>query len=56
VRLPAGTIVGAVIRGEQVIIPRGETIIQVHDRVIMFALADVVKKVEKMFAVRVDFF
>jgi trk system potassium uptake protein TrkA len=56
IRLPAGTIVGALIRGDQVIIPRGDTVIQVHDRVIMFALADVVKKVEKMFAVRVDFF
>ena len=56
VHLPAGTLVGAVIRGEQVIIPRGDTIIQVHDRVIMFALAEVVKKVEKMFAVRADYF
>jgi len=56
VRMPVGIIVGAVVRGDQVIIPRGDTIIQVNDRVVLFALADAVKKVEKMFAVRLDFF
>jgi len=56
IRLPAGIIVGAVVRGDRVIIPRGDTVIQVHDRVVIFALADMVRKVEKMFAVRIDFF
>ena len=56
IRLPAGIIVGAVVRGDQVIIPRGDTVIQVHDRVVIFVLADMVKRVEKMFAVRLDFF
>jgi len=55
-RLPAGIIVGAVVRDGRVIIPRGDTVIQVHDRVVIFALADMVRKVEKMFAVRIDFF
>ena len=56
VKLPAGMIIGGVLRGETVVIPRGDTIIQVKDRVVIFALADVVKKVEKMFSVRLDFF
>jgi trk system potassium uptake protein TrkA len=54
--LPPGMIVGAIARGEEVIIPRGETVIQAHDRIIMFTVADTVKKVEKMFAVRLEFF
>jgi len=54
--LPPGMIVGAIARGEEVIIPRGETVIQAHDRIVMFTVADTVKKVEKMFAVRLEFF
>ena len=56
VRLPDGIIVGAVVRGERVIIPRGNTVIEVNDRVVMFAVADMVRRVEKMFSVRLDFF
>jgi trk system potassium uptake protein len=55
-RLPAGVIVGAVVRGEQVMIPRGDAVVQAKDRVVIFALADAVRKVEKMFSVRLDFF
>ncbi len=55
-RTPAGVIVGAVVRGDQIIIPRGDTVIAVGDRVIMFARADMVRQVEKMFSVRLDFF
>jgi trk system potassium uptake protein TrkA len=55
-KLPSGVIVGALVRGEEVIIPRADTVIQTGDRVIVFATRDMVKKVEKMFAVRLDFF
>ena len=55
-RLPAGVVIGAVVRGEQVIIPRGDTVIQAKDRVVIFALAEAVRRVEKMFSVRLDFF
>ena len=54
--LPDGMIVGAVVRGSAVMIPRGDTVIQTHDRVIMFVLREQVKKLEKMFAVRLEFF
>ena len=56
VNLPVGVIIGGVLRGDTVIIPRGDTVVQVKDRVVIFALADVVKKVEKMFSVRLDYF
>ncbi len=55
-RVPSGAIVGAVVREGAIIIPRGDTVIKTGDRVIMFALADRVRQVEKMFSVRIDFF
>lgn len=55
-RLPPGVVIGAVVRGATVIIPRGDTIIQAKDRVVIFALAEAVRKVEKLFSVRLDFF
>ncbi|NQV81360.1 MAG: Trk system potassium transporter TrkA [Alphaproteobacteria bacterium] len=56
VNLPAGVIIGALARGDEIIIPRGDTVIETGDRVIVFATRDMVKKVEKLFAVRLDFF
>ncbi len=56
VNLPVGVLVGAIVRDGQVINPRGNTVVQAKDRVVMFATADVVKKVEKMFSVRLEFF
>jgi len=54
--LPSGVIIGAVVRDGKVIIPRGSTVIEGNDRVILLATAETVKKVEKMFAVRLEFF
>ena len=48
--------VGAIVRGEEVIMPRGDTVVRANDRVIICALAGLVKKVEKMFSVRLEFF
>ncbi len=56
VKLPAGIIVGAIVRGEEVIIPRGDTVVRANDRVVICAVAGLVKKVEKMFSVRLEFF
>ncbi len=55
-RLPKGVIVGAVIKAGQVVIPRANTVIDADDRVVLLAAADSVKKVEKMFAVRLEYF
>ncbi|MBI5121526.1 MAG: Trk system potassium transporter TrkA [Rhodospirillales bacterium] len=56
IKLPAGVLIGAVVRGGSVISPRGSTVMQAKDRVILFAAASAVKKVEKMFSVRLEFF
>ncbi len=56
VRLPAHVLIGALVRGDEVIIGRPNTVIKPHDRVILLAAAQAVKKVEKLFAVRLEFF
>lgn len=50
VRFPSGSLVGAIVRGGQVIIPNGADAIRTGDRVIMFVLAEVAREVEKLFA------
>jgi len=45
---PTGAIVGIVVRGNDVIIPRGEFVPLIGDRLIIFALPEAIKKVEKM--------
>ena len=54
--LPGDMIVGAVIRGDEVIIPRGGTVIQPKDRVVIFTAARRVRHFEKMFSVRLEYF
>jgi trk system potassium uptake protein TrkA len=55
VRLPNGVLLGAIVRGEEVISPRGSTIVAPGDRVVLFSSAECIKKVEKMFSVRLEF-
>jgi trk system potassium uptake protein len=55
-RLPGGVLVGAIVRDGEVIMPRADTVIRARDRVVVVARAAVVKKVEKLFAVRVEYF
>jgi trk system potassium uptake protein TrkA len=54
--LPIGVVIGALVRGEDVIIPRGDTVIKTGDRIVLFAGAEAVKKIEKMFSVRLEYF
>jgi len=56
IKLDKGIIVGAVVRGDTVIVPRGDTVIEPKDRVVLFALPDQVRKVEKLFTVGLEFF
>ncbi len=53
---PNGVRIGAILRGKDVIIPSGRTIIQTHDRVVIFAIADNVRQVEQMFRVSLEYF
>ncbi|MEE8276624.1 MAG: Trk system potassium transporter TrkA [Alphaproteobacteria bacterium] len=55
-KLPSGIIVGAIVRDQTVHMARPDSTIQVGDRVVIFATKDAVKKVEKLFAVRLEFF
>ena len=54
--LPNGVKIGAIIRAEKAIAPKGNTVIEKNDTIVLFATYDVVKEVEKLFAVRADFF
>ena len=49
IELPQNTIIGAIIRKEEVIIPHGEDYISEGDKVIVFAKATELKKVEQLF-------
>jgi trk system potassium uptake protein TrkA len=55
-QLPDGVIVGALVRGGTVIIPRGETVPRPGDRVVLMATSSAIKSVEKMFSVRLEYF
>ncbi|MEQ8745316.1 Trk system potassium transporter TrkA [Pyruvatibacter sp.] len=54
--LPNGMRIGAILRGTRVIVPRGDTEVHAGDRVVIFALADEVSHVERMFRVSIEFF
>jgi trk/ktr system potassium uptake protein len=56
VKFPKGAIVGAIVRGEEIIIPHGESIILPKDHLIIFALQQVVPKLEKLLTVKLDYF
>ncbi|CAN5829573.1 Trk system potassium transporter TrkA [soil metagenome] len=49
VRFPAGMLIGAILRGDRVIIPRGTDAIRVGDRVIAFMLPSAISKAESLF-------
>ena len=51
-----GMIVGALVRDNQVLTPRSDTVVKAHDRVVLVAQNRVLKKVEQLFSVSVDYF
>ncbi len=53
---PKGAIIGAVVRPDEVLIPRGDDIIQAGDRVIVFVLGEAIRKVERAMSVKIEFF
>lgn len=56
VKFPKEAIVGAIVRGEEVMIPRGHTVIKPHDHLIIFALKGAIPKLEKLFTVKLEYF
>jgi trk system potassium uptake protein TrkA len=49
-KFPKGAIIGAVTRNGKVFVPVGSSLIQPHDKVVVFALPEAVANVEKIFA------
>ncbi|MDJ0782452.1 MAG: Trk system potassium transporter TrkA [Desulfosarcinaceae bacterium] len=56
IQFPKGAILAGVIRGEEIIIPSGQTIVQPGDRTIIFARRDAVPGVEKLLSVKLAYF
>ena len=56
VKIPKGVIVGAIFRKDEIIIPRGDTVIRPGDRLIIFALLQVLPKLEKLLTVKLEYF
>lgn len=56
VNLPGNARFGAIIRDDQVIVPRPNTVVSGGDRIILFAAKDAVRHVEKLFSVRLEYF
>ncbi len=56
VKFPKGAILGTIVRGEDIIIPHGDSIIKPQDHLIIFALQQVVPKLEKLLTVKLDYF
>ncbi len=56
VSIPKGVLVTVIIRNEKVIIPSGESVIEPDDRIIIFARTEAVPKMEKILAVKLEYF
>lgn len=54
--LPEGVLVGAIVRNDEVLFPRGSTVINSNDRVVLFAATEAVKQVEQLFSVGLEYF
>ena len=53
---PSGSIIGAVMRGKELLMPHGDLQIRVGDMLVVFAVHSAVKNVEQLFRVSMDFF
>ena len=56
IALPKGVLVTGIIRGERVMIPSGESVINPNDRIIIFAKKQAIPKLDKILPVKTDYF
>jgi len=56
ISMPKGTLVTGIIRNDSVIIPTGESVIEPGDRIIIFAKRQAIPKIEKILAVKLEYF
>ena len=54
--LPEGVMFGAIVRDDEVITPRSNTVVNKGDRVVMFVRPSAVREIERLFAVSLEFF
>ena len=53
---PKGALVVGIVREEEAFIPTGSSIIQPNDRIIIFAVREVIPKIEKIFTVKLNYY
>lgn len=56
INFPKGAIVAGIIRKDHIIIPTGDSIIEPGDRIIIFALRKAISGIEKILAVKLEYF
>ena len=56
INIPRGTIVGAIVRGDEIIIPGGSSVVFPGDHVIIFTLHSAIPQVEKILTAKLDYF
>jgi trk system potassium uptake protein TrkA len=56
ISIPKGALVTGIIRNDTVIIPTGKSVIEPNDRIIIFAKKQAIPEVEKILAVKLEFF
>lgn len=56
IAFPKGAIVIGIIRGDEVIIPSGNSVVAPKDRIVIFAKRQAVPKIEKILTVKLEFF
>lgn len=54
--LPEGVMFGAIVRGDRVITPRSDSVVEKGDRVVIFVRPSAVREVERRFTVSLEFF
>jgi len=56
IKFPRQALIAALVRGEEVIIPSGQTVIEPEDRIIIFTRREAIPKVEKALTVKLEYF
>ena len=56
IAFPKGALVAGIIRRDEIIIPSGDSVIQPDDRIIIFARRQAIPKIEKILAVKLEYF
>jgi trk system potassium uptake protein TrkA len=56
IKFPPGVIVGAIVRGDEIIIPKGDSVVMPHDHLLIFSVRDSLSKLEKLLTVKLEYF